>query len=406
VNTQALSKFNFSPKALLALPAPNAGRAHYYDGKAHGLELIKTKNGTATFYTFRWMKEKNRPVRVLIGRFPEISLLEARKKNAENVELIARGIDPNEAKRAKAAEPTLGSFWDFLLENFYKADRSPATCLDYSRTFNKHLADWRHKKLSEITRADIEALKERIAGCSGPQAANNTLRLLSAIFGKAAEEQFRGANPCQGVPLFPGKKRDRVPAGDEIPRLFQAIKEEANSTARDILLLLIYTGQRKSDVCAMKWSDINLAAKEWCFNLPKGVQRVPLIPEAVKVLKERMGDSSPWVFPSKAGASGHFKNLKKVWARVLARSGVKDLRIHDLRRFYGRMLVQSGAPLSVVQRALGHRSYQSVQAYARFNPDPVRSAVMAATQAIFKAGGKEELGRVVGSISPKGGFRD
>lgn len=399
----ATSKFKFLASLLSKLPRPERGRLHCYDTGSPGLELIKTKNGTATFYTLRWMKEKKGPVRVRIGRFPQVSISEARKLNAENLHLISRGIDPNAAKQA--AEITLGGLWELLLRGFYKSKKSVSTWQDYSLTFNKHLKGLSTRPLLEISTAEVQNLHAKIGQECGRHAANNMLRLLHAIFNKANEHGFKGQNPCRGVELFKTQARSRIPQGDEVPRLIQAVKDEPNSTARDILLLLIYSGQRKSDVCAMQWSAIDLERKEWRLQRrnAQDAQRVFLIPEAVQLLQHRLRDDSPWVFPGEHGAAGHFQNLKKAWARVLARSAITNLRIQDLRRFHATMLIRSGAALSVVQKALGHKSYQSVRIYARLNPDPVRSAVMAATQAIFKAADTKAAGRVVGSIKPHTG---
>jgi len=55
--------------------------------------------------------------------------------------------------------------------------------------------------------------------------------------------------------------------------------------------------------------------------------------------------------------------------------GMLDLRIHDLRRTLGSWCAMNGASLTVIGKALGHRSMASTEVYSRLTMDPVRNAV-------------------------------
>ena len=61
--------------------------------------------------------------------------------------------------------------------------------------------------------------------------------------------------------------------------------------------------------------------------------------------------------------------------------------MHDLRRTQGSYQVRTGASLVVVQKALGHKCYQSTTIYARLDMDPVRSAMQRATEDILRKAG-------------------
>jgi integrase len=67
----------------------------------------------------------------------------------------------------------------------------------------------------------------------------------------------------------------------------------------------------------------------------------------------------------------------------LDRSGLKDLRIHDIRRTFGSYQAISGASLHIIGKSLGHKSSQATQVYARLNLDPVRASVEKATATMF-----------------------
>lgn len=90
-----------------------------------------------------------------------------------------------------------------------------------------------------------------------------------------------------------------------------------------------------------------------------------------------------WVFEG-SGATGHLVEPKSGWKRILERAGIKDLRIHDLRRTLGSWQAITGANSFMIGQSLGHKSSQSTAVYARLNIDPVRDSVEKATQAILK----------------------
>jgi len=64
------------------------------------------------------------------------------------------------------------------------------------------------------------------------------------------------------------------------------------------------------------------------------------------------------------------------------------VRIHDLRRTLGSWQAATGASLSIIGRALGHKSVTATAVYARLDLDPVRQSVEAATRAILDAAGE------------------
>ena len=76
---------------------------------------------------------------------------------------------------------------------------------------------------------------------------------------------------------------------------------------------------------------------------------------------------------------------KTAWKRIIARAGIKDLRIHDLRRTLGSWQAAAGSSLPIIGKSLGHKSLGATQIYARLNLDPVRASVNKATEAMLLA---------------------
>jgi integrase len=66
---------------------------------------------------------------------------------------------------------------------------------------------------------------------------------------------------------------------------------------------------------------------------------------------------------------------KKAWERVRERSGLADVRMHDLRRTLGSWQALSGTSLQIIGKSLGHKSMKATEVYARLTTDPVRESV-------------------------------
>ena len=104
------SRFAFSEAKLRALPTPAAGRAWHYDTKARGLAVCKTAAGGCSFYFYKWLD--GRPARLILGKFPSLSVEQARKAAETAVGEIAAGRDPEEERRAKRQQPILGELFE------------------------------------------------------------------------------------------------------------------------------------------------------------------------------------------------------------------------------------------------------------------------------------------------------
>jgi integrase len=155
-------------------------------------------------------------------------------------------------------------------------------------------------------------------------------------------------------------------------------------------LISLLTGARRSNVLAMSWDELHLDRGEWRISMTKNgtPQTLPLVAGAIDVLKSRKEltecADSAYVFPG-AGQSGHLVEPKKAWKIILGKAGIKDLRLHDLRRTMGSWQAGTGANLSVIGRSLNHKSTATTAIYARLWMEPVRSSMQAAAAAMLEA---------------------
>lgn len=487
----AYQKINFSRTAIAGLPAAPAGKRVYYsDTKEPGLTLCITPTGTKSFQVYT--KQNGRPVRATLGRFspsladsvelprecthnhflasaPELNVRMARSLAALVKIDLRAGINPADTKRAKRDELTLGELFDEY-ESRHLIPQGRKRIKEVREDFERYLGEmpntprkprgalrvkspasvnWQHRKISTITKAHVQKLMADLGQVLGKYAANHAHKILCAMFNKAIEwDLFNKENPAAGVPKFKVKSRERFLRADELPRFFASVAEESSEDVREYVLLSLLTGSRKTNVLSMRWADVNLERAEW--HLPDTETKngdsltIPLLPEAIEILKGRKPEKPvEFVFPGR-GASGHLADAKAGWKRILDRDEVNqltlriqaagtafewpiikakgpkdksrkietlteslararavaaelnidttgarlsDLRRHDLRRTLGSWQAATGASLVVIGKSLGHKNMASTQIYSRLDIDPVRDAMQTATSAIFAAGG-------------------
>jgi integrase len=385
------NKFNFIKKSLAGLRIPTKKIAVYHDATKHGLKLLVRPTGIKTFVLYR--KIQGRPERVTIGRFPEFTIEQARNQVDILNAKIASGINPNEEKRGLRSEMTMKGLFEKYLERYAKVHKK--SWQEDADQFRRYLKDWENRKLSSIRKSHIQKLHTEIGANKGHYAANRLLALLHTLFNRAIDWGWDNTNPAHGIKKFKEKSRDRFIQSDELPKFFAALSEETSIIVRDYILLSLLTGARRSNVLAMRWDEINFDRATWTIPMTKtgDSHTLPLVSAAIDILKTRQENNTnnnPWVF-SGAGVTGHLVETKKPWKRILEKAGIKNLRIHDLRRSLGSWQAATGANLSVIGKTLAHKNVSTTAIYARLNIDPIRESMNKATDAMLNAAGVDDI---------------
>jgi integrase len=379
---------NFTKANLESLPTPASARVEYQDGKTPGLKIRVTPNNVKTFCVLKRVKGGS-PLRTTLGRFPDMSIEQARRQAAVILAEIAEGGNPAEVKRALKAELTFADLFNIYLERHAKVHKKTDKNDEqrYKQYLEKPLGN---KKLSAITKDVIATIHAKITSDGHPVVANRVLALLSVVFNRGIEWGFTGTNPCAQIRRNKEVSRDRFLQSGELPAFFAELRAETNHTIRDYIWMALFTGARRENALSMRWPDINLTEGTWRIPMTKNgtPQNIPLPESAIKLLKSRrkiLDKDEVFVFPG-IGATGHLVEPKKAWAKILERANITGLRIHDLRRTFGSWQAKTGASLSIIGKSLNHKSTQTTAIYARLDMDPVRDSMNTATTAMLKAG--------------------
>jgi integrase len=394
----ATKKFNFTKRAIEALPAPAVGtRQNVFDLNMSGLGLVVHPSGQRSFFHLKFVRD--RPQRTTIGKFPDLTINQARGKASELNAALAKwklgnfsGDDPFQ----KQGDLTLDTL---VTEYIAKRVRGHAAHPDRAAKeiewqVKTYLSRWRNRRIRFIQKKDVLALHGELGRERGNATANRVVQLLRRLFYWAQKsELWKGENPATRIPFFHEDPRTRYVQAGELPRFFTALAKEKNVDLRDFVNLAMWTGARRGDIFSMRWENLSLPDNKW--EIPKPKSRKPyviaLTPEAVDILRERernrVGDS-PFVFPSR-GRTGHIVDLKTGWAKLIGRAGLTNLRQHDLRRTLGSWQAQTGTSLQIIGESLGHRSLAATKIYSQLQLEPVRESVMRATRAMIAAANPE-----------------
>lgn len=377
-----MKTFNFTKTSLQQLPLPNKQLAYYKDEKEKGLSLYITKKGIITFFVRKRVNGIDE--RILLGNFPTMTIENARKKILEVRVRVAQGQNPNEDKRKIRAEITFGEMFVQFMERYSKPFKRSWKYDE--REVNRFLSHWFKRKASQISKQEIHKLHEQICTENGLYQANRILERISSIYNKLIEWGWEGLNPTKGIKKFKENSRDRFINPDELPRFLESLEQEENETIKDYVYTSLLTGARKSNVLAMRWNELCFIRNEWRIPETKNGEPlvIPLVSTVIEILKKRKENNtnSEYVFPG-IGSKGFLQDPKKGWKRILRRAGIKDLRVHDIRRTMGSYQAITGASLSIIGKSLGHKSQHATQIYARLHNDPVRLSMEKATEAMF-----------------------
>ena len=385
----AAEKRKLTKRTIDAIPSPAGDeRVVIQDSEVKGFQ-IRISRGSRTFYLYRWIG--GRPQRVRLGTYPELTPEAARRLAEKSNGEIAQGKDLAAERRRKRTpsrtDPTLGEVFAHTLEHHWKPHAR--TWEWYEQVFDNHTpASWKPRRLSSLQKVDLLERHRAIGKARGTYIANRWRSIMHRLFEVAVEDfDFAGGNPVRKVKRFAEQERDRFVTVEELPRLFDAIDAAPDVRVADFLRLALLTGARKSAILRMRFEDVDLARAVWSIpssdSKNKSPVHVPLVPEAVEVIRSRLfaAGGREHVFPGRAG-KGHLTDVRKPVAKVFKAAGLEDVHLHDLRRTFGSWQAANGSSELLIGKSLGHKNTRSTAVYARLTLDPVRQSVERATDAM------------------------
>lgn len=322
-----------------------------------GLEFRFFDEGKAGVRFVGRVRGTNQRIAISLGRYPTLTLRAAREMREAHRRLCAQGIDPRHA-RQETAEAQQRLVAD-LLEQYLGTltDNRPRTVTDKRSTLGQALDGWKKRAISSITRADVARLLDDYA--RKPAARRKVFSYVSHFLRWCQDRDLIDHNPCRDIrPPKPVAARERVLADDEIAALMKV----KGSVWGTMLQLVLLTGQRGGEVCKMRISEIDLAARTW--TIPAATMKqgrthvVPLSATAADIIgreiSERPEGWGPYLFGVGSRGDKPYNGRSNGMEEVLKLTGTTGWYGHDCRRTAITLMQRLGIAREVRQRVTGH----------------------------------------------------
>ncbi|WP_082421464.1 site-specific integrase [Pseudomonas sp. NBRC 111140] len=408
--TKPLADSDISIAAILA----SGERGKFPEGSIKNLYLL-IDGGAPKWRLKCFLHDKEIPF--AIGVYPDVTLDEARRQALLAKADIAQGVHPTVARNARKEEERAKAGWTFdkVAEQWMKrhAHLKPKTIAGRRGVLKNHLLPVVGKlHVKDIVVRHVKTVLDRIE--DSPVMQREALRLLRKILAHAMSHEYVTQNVAIGrEDMLDAKPKTKHHAGlikeddlvDYIRRL-DALSNSGSDCAISALWLLLLLPARPSELCAMRWSQIDFTKTEWTYEVPKTGQMhtVPLPPQALaqlnnlrdysQAMNQRAALSAApfgkfatdtttsvpdWVFPS-TGTFGQHIASETLLRRLRTELGypIGAITSHGFRstfRSLGEEVLEIDPLLLELQ--LGHRMPGSLGAtYARSRLLPQRKEAM------------------------------
>ncbi len=282
-----------------------------YDGS--GLILNVAKSGTKT-----WYYQYSRPYTGVsdmfkLGRYPALTLADARKRRADCERLLETNIDPkvSEQDRVQFELHKIANDFKSVYEEWIATKNYAPKTLEKTRSaIDEIIAVIGNKPVSEITTQDCMAVLKPIENAGHFTKLQKTRTKISQVMTHAIATGRATQNPAlhlRGV--FGTGEVVHAPAildEKRLSELLRAIDEyNGHFATRRALRFAILTFARVGEVRNLKWSELDLEQGVWVYTPPKtkkstNVDMVsPLSTQALQVIDEMKAYATgDYVFPS------------------------------------------------------------------------------------------------------------
>jgi integrase len=342
---------------LLRKLKPNSDRQiDVFDSKVSGFAVRISPHGTKTFNLLYRIGGRAR--RLTIGRYPLLSLSEARAKAEEALKAIGEGLDPA-AIRIVARETYTERLFPAVVADFVNnyAKRKTRGWRETERLLTREFSTpWKHRQIHHITKQDLNRLIDDIVDRGSPSTANHAFAAVRKLLSWATERGYIVRSPAEGL-RNPSKlvSRDRVLNDRELAAVWRTAKSIGYPFG-PVVQLLILTAQRRGEVIGMRWSELDLEQGIWTIppQRTKSNRRhqVPLSAAAVALLKELPCLHDELVFPARGNPDQPSSGFSK-WKRALDRtSNTSDWTLHDLRRTVATRVAELEVAPHIIERML------------------------------------------------------
>lgn len=358
-------------KQLSATEVKNAKakEKEYYLVDGQGLKLRVLPSGSKQWLFNYYRPTNGKRANLNLGRFPDVSLVQARKASLNAKELIAQGIDPqDERNRQQQAHKEIHehTFVNVAKDWFAikQHDVRPDYALDIWRSLELHIFPHiSDKPVKAITAPEIIELLKPIEAKGSLETVKRLTQRLNEVMNFATNCGLIQANPLTGIKAaFKKPKKENMAAltPAELPELMGAIANASiKRTTRCLLEWQLHTMTRPAEASGARWDEINWKEKVWTIPAERMKKRrehrIPLTEQMLALLEvmKPISGHQDFIFPSdrdpKKPCNSQTANM------ALKRMGFAGRLVsHGLRSLASTTLNEQGFDPDLVEAALAH----------------------------------------------------
>ena len=354
------------------------------DAIANGLFLDITTTGVKSWWYRYSLNGKQE--RLVIGRYPDLSLKDARQVRDESASLVAKGISPKQNKN-KVTSILFSDYGERYLNEVIKKERKDPynmiLCLN-----NDIYPMMGSIPLDQVSIEDIRRTIWRKKEQGYDAAANQVRGLLKRMFDYAMTLGLVPFNPVLAIPsrhIHKAKPRDRYLSTNEIRTYYTTLLNSRIYRPRKLgLLLSLLTLVRKSELLKAKWEYIDFDKRIWLIPETKAdsatghsremvVYMSDQVIEIFKELKTIAGDE-PYVFVGRQSGTHISHNaFNTAQKAALALTDLPPFTVHDLRRTASTHLNEQGFHSDAIEACLNHtmRGVRGVYNKAKYEKERI-----------------------------------
>lgn len=294
-----------------------------------------------------------------IGRYPSVSLIEAKKQVSEFRLILDKGLPLNHEDKANMTFEELYAEWSKMKSRTIKKSHSHVDALLKNHILPS-LADY---KLSDLTIGVLLAPIEKRIEQGKTGVANIAFTRTKELLNYGIMKGYLTVNPLQAVTLkalgLKKESRDYVIPLDDMKRIYQC---DINSLVVPMIRFMTLSFLRNNEIRLMKWEYIDFEERK--LSLPKEVMKtrkafdVYLTDTMIEILKAREKLREPhieYVFFSKYDnkpldatfVPTRYRDIKQA-------TGLTEWRPHDLRRNVTHLVEQCGVDVYTADALLSH----------------------------------------------------
>lgn len=247
-----------------------------------------------------------------------------------------------------------------------------------------------------VARLEREHVRRIVAAKSAtPSAANNLLRMIRMLMQHAMDMEMRNDDPTKGIRKFKSKTQGFITWEEEHIEQFGDY-HKPGTRAHLALTILLYTGQRRSDVVRMGWQHIRKGILVIRQQKTSVEVHIPVLPKLSAAL-DRTGKSNLTFILTAHGKPFTPAGFTNWFRDCVNEAGLpKGLSPHGLRKAMCRRLAEGGVTPHGIMAISGHKTLQEVTRYtAAANREQLAKDAMATLE---RTGTRTEIVKPNGKV--------